>query len=259
MPPRIGINCDVEPGARRQGDGRLLKLNPDFVRGVRAAGGLPLLLPPLAAGSIVDGDGIDALLDGIDGLILSGGADYHPRAFGQDVHARTVLLDPERDASDHALVQAALRRGLPLLAVCGGMQLLNVTLGGSLHQHLGDFAPAGSGLLPAHGGNGDHGGTHEVRVERASRLAAALDVPVLMTNSRHHQAVDRLGRGLAVTARAADGVVEGIESAAGAFVVGVQWHPEEHDEEPHRRLFHVLVCAAADRTAGAAGRSAEGR
>ncbi len=250
MRPRIGVNCNVKPGLRRQNDGRLLALSPDFVAAISVAGGVPVLLPPFTRAGGVDGSAIDAALDAIDGLVLSGGDDIDPAAYGQPPHPRTVLLDPERDRSDLALAAAALRRGLPVLGVCGGMQLLNVVLGGTLHQHLADLrGGAYPRLHPIHDAQETDETSHAVEVEGRSRVGALLGAGRLDTNSRHHQAVDALGRGVAATARAEDGVIEAIESDDGEFVVGVQWHPEEHvGDARHGALFAGLVRAARNRT-----------
>lgn len=252
MRPRIAVNCNVKKGLRRRNDGRLLTLNPDFVLSIAAAGGAPVLLPPLAPGGAVDEAAIEALLDGVDGIVLSGGDDIDPVAYGQAVHPKTVLLDRERDRSDLALAATALRRDLPILGVCGGMQLLNVALGGTLHQHLADLrAETYPDLLPIHDAQETAEPTHVVRLEAGSRVGELMGNEPLATNSRHHQAIADLGRGLAVTARAEDLVIEAIESGDHTFVIGVQWHPEEHVGDPrHLSLFGGLVRAARDRTEG---------
>lgn len=228
----------------------MLTLNPDFAAAIGAAGGLPLLLPPFAPGGTVDGSAIEAALDAVDALVLSGGDDLDPSAYGQALHPKTVRLDVERDRSDLALVAAAVRRGLPILGVCGGMQLLNVAFGGSLHQHLADRrADVYPDLHPIHDAQETDLDAHDVEVEPHSRVFEFVRESRLSTNSRHHQAVDRPGRGLSVTARAQDGVIEAIECEDVAFVVGVQWHPEEHVGDPrHGALFGGLVRAARERT-----------
>ncbi len=257
MRPRIGINCDVHPGLRRRGDGRLFGLNPEYAKSVLAAGGLPLVIPPLAHGAAPDREAIDRLLDSVDGVLLTGGDDLHPRAYGQELHPKAELMDAERDASDIEIARAALDRGLPVLGICAGMQLLNVALGGDLHQHLADLRgtrfPA---LLPIHDAQETAEKQHGVSVERGSRLAAAVGAGGIVTNSRHHQAVDRIGERLAVTAVAEDGVVEAIELENAPFVVGVQWHPEELTADSgQRRLFETFIDAARRRTRDRSGRS----
>lgn len=168
------------------------------------AGGLAVYLP-----SRVD---VDAAIDRVDGLVLTGGTDVDPARYGAATCATTPPLEPERDALELALLDAALARDLPVLAICRGLQLVNVSRGGTLHAHLTDH-PAG--------------GSHDVLVEPGTVLHG-LHGPVTSVNSLHHQSVDRVGRGLVVTARAPDGVVEGLE-LPGARLLAVQWHPEHLD------------------------------
>jgi len=251
MRPRIGINCDVKARRRPRGDGRLLTLNPDFVRCVSEAGGLPVLLPPLSIERSLDRAGLGMLLDLLDGLVLTGGDDMHPRAYGQDLNPHTQLQDPDRDGSDQVLARESLRRGLPILAICGGMQLVNVALGGSLHQHLPDLKQSlHPELLPIHHAQESAPGErHDVELAPGSRLVELLGPELLRTNSRHPQGIDQLGRGLAVSARAADGVIEALEGGPGPFLICVQWHPEEHlGDLRQMRLFQGLIRAAEDRT-----------
>lgn len=250
MRMRIGITCDLKPGLRQAGDGRLVTLSPDFPNCILSAGGVPLLLPPLAPGRIVDGQAIESQLDLLDGLILSGGNDMHPRAFGQELNPRTVLQDPERDLSDHALVAAALRRDIPILGICAGMQLITVALGGTLHQHLADLQLSSHpDLHPIHLAQETAEQVHGVELERSTRLLDLMGPEPLETNSRHHQGVDEVPQGLLISARAEDGIIEGLEAAGERFLVAVQWHPEEHlGEARHLRLFEALVRAARNRT-----------
>lgn len=261
MLPRIAVNCNVKASLRRRGDGRLLTLNPDYAKSILAAGGVPLLLPPLVGpGGAADRSAIDAALEAVDGVVFTGGDDMHPRAYGQDPHPEIALMDSERDAADLALMQCALERGLPILGICAGMQLLNVACGGTLHQHLPD---AEGSRYPAlhvlHRSDDDGSGSHPVAIEPGSRLAAVAGAAELSANSLHHQAVDRIGSGLRISARASDGVVEGIESATERFAIGVQWHPEEHVlAARHLDLFRALIDAARSasaRTGAAPARS----
>ena len=185
----------------------------------------------------------------LDGLIVSGGGDVDPARYGARAHPETGAPNSERDGWELALLDAALAAGRPLLAICRGIQLLNVVRGGTLHQH-----------LPQVVGNDEHSGPdcgfgrHLVRVGTEGMvgrlLSAGDDQTWLDAPTHHHQAVDRIGAGLVATAWAADGTVEALEVADGlaAFAVGVQWHPEE-GEDP--RLFAALVAAAAGVAAGA--------
>lgn len=171
-------------------------------------------------------------LDRVCGLVLTGGTDVDPELFGQPPHPETDPPDRERDKYETCLLRDALARDLPVLAICRGMQLFNVVCGGTLIQHLAS--------VDKHRRNTEGVPIHDVALEGAlAKIAGAAKVPV---NSRHHQAVDRPGEGLIVTARdAEDGVIEGIEHTAARFAVGVQWHPENMSEDLHqKRLFEAF-------------------
>lgn len=255
--PRIGINCDVEAGRRELGDTKLFTLNPDYARAIARAGATPVLLPAVVTASGVDLAALDDQLDVVDGVLLVGGADMDPRVYGEESHPSIVPLDPERDAYDLALARAALERGIPILGVCGGMQLLAVARGGSLHQHLPDRrTDCYPELVEVHREPHRDSLSHSVAVHPKTTLASILGVSRLVTNSRHHQAVNQLGSGQRVAATTDDGVVEAIEAADGRFVIGVQWHPEERATDAASiRLFSAFVAAAGDRTVGRARRS----
>lgn len=201
-----------------------MALGMTYLRTLDAAGAMPVVLPPL-------GDA-EALLDRLDGIVLSGGPDLDPAAYGaRERHPELGPTEPSLDAFELALARAALERGMPILAVCRGAQALNVACGGTLHQHVPGHrqtAPAGEP-------------THEVALRPDSRLARIARTRTLPVNSFHHQAVDRVGAGLRVVGRAADGTVEAIEGAG--FVLGVQWHAETLPE--HLPLFAALVAAAS--------------
>ena len=199
-----------------------------------AAGGVPVLLPPVP--------GIAAAVGRLDALVLTGGGDIDPAAYGAAPHPRTGGVSAGRDQAELELLAAALAAGLPVLGICRGLQLLNVARGGTLHQHVADLGTAGdSGHTPAPGTFG----SHPVRVAPGSLLAGILaaDGPLAVATA-HHQAIDRLGDGLTATAWAQDGLVEAVELAGGEhhpFVLAVQWHPEA-GRDP--RLFQALVAAA---------------
>ncbi|OGL13658.1 MAG: hypothetical protein A3F92_05030 [Candidatus Rokubacteria bacterium RIFCSPLOWO2_12_FULL_71_22] len=218
-------------------------LNSAYVRAVELAGGAPVLLPPP-----LGADARDALWARLDGLVLTGGGDVDPRHFGEPRHPAVAEVSEARDALEFELTRRALAQGFPLLAICRGIQVLNVALGGSLHQDI----PSEPGSPLAHSQTERrHQPTHHVKVREGSRLAAILGTHEVDVNSFHHQALARLGRGLAAVAWAPDGIVEGVEETAGGdrFVVGVQWHPEdlvEHDPAA-RRLFAAFVTAAGAR------------
>jgi gamma-glutamyl-gamma-aminobutyrate hydrolase PuuD len=196
---------------------------------VIAAGGVPVLLPPVPES--------EAAVDRLDAVVLAGGPDIDPDRYGAAPHPRTGEPRPERDSTELAVLHRALERGIPVLGVCRGAQLLNVGLGGTLVQHVPD-AVGHSGHNPSPGVFG----TVEVTLEPGSLVAAALG-PAVSVRCHHHQALDELADGLAVTGRAADGLVEAVELAGAPFVVGVQWHPEEDATDV--RLMAALVTAAA--------------
>ena len=259
--PVIGITTYLEPARWGVWDRPAALLPRSYVDGVARAGGAPVLLPP-ACPHIrthelgVSAPAANAVVRAIDGLVLSGGADVDPARYGEPADPRTVC-DPDRDGWELAVLDAALRRGLPVLAICRGMQLLNVACGGSLHQHLPDVVGTAE-HQPSPGTFGSTAmrvepssrlartfGSTAVRVEPASRLAAITGGRAV--SCHHHQAVRRLGDGLVAAAWAHDGTVEAIEHSGHDFVLGVQWHPEE--DAADARLFQSLVRAASRRGA----------
>lgn len=203
----------------------------DYSRGVLEAGGLPVHLP-------VDADPAD-LADHLDGVVLTGGADLDPALYGAEPETDLFPPEPHRDRYELALVDRALERELPVLGICRGLQLLNVRAGGSLHQHVPEHSRFD--LVPATE-------VHEVTVVPGSRLAELYGVPSLTVNSLHHQTVDRVADGWVVTARSADGTVEGLE-LPGRDVVAVQWHPEMMRGRSTDPIFRWIVERAAARAA----------
>ena len=229
--PLIGVTAyEVPASFSHWRDMPSMMVPAGYSHAVVEAGGLPVMIPPFA--------GTPQLLDRLDGLIFSGGSDLAAELYGQAQHPDTLGVIPHRDRSELELLGEALERDLPVLGICRGMQLLNVIRGGSLHQHLpelvdGSLHKAAPGTFA----------THDVAIEPGSRLSQLLGARV-QVHSCHHQAPDRIGRGLAVTARAPDGVVEGIELDGARFTVGVLWHPEEH-AELGGPLFRALVEASS--------------
>jgi putative glutamine amidotransferase len=223
--PLIGITTYVELAS--WGHWRLeAALVPyDYVRAVERAGGRVMLVPP-------DDDGIEEVLDAVDGLIFSGGNDLDPRSYGAEADPATTGTNPERDRGELALLTAALERDLPVLAICRGVEVLNVVRGGDLVQHLPDtVGHEGHRAVPGEFSD------HAVRVDPSSRIESVRGV----VRSHHHQGLGRLGSGLREVAWAEDGVVEAVEDPAKPFVVGVLWHPEAGEDQ---RLFEQLVEAA---------------
>ena len=214
--PLIGINADFFPATKVSG--AQIRLNVGYFDSVVAAGGLPVILPPLGK----DAE-INAYLDQLDGVILSGGLDMDPRRQGQPTHPAVQPMAERREENDRVLMRRAVERQTPILAVGVGTQLLNVACGGSLYLHLPEDLPR---AMP----HRDHTGEphrHAVVLEAGSRLDEIYGGGEHLVNSSHHQAVRKPGEGLLVSARAPDGVVEAVEADdPNWFCVGVQWHPE---------------------------------
>jgi putative glutamine amidotransferase len=231
--PAIGITI----GYARQED-ELFALRDDYVRAVEDGGGLPLVFAP---GREEDAP---ALLDHVSGLVLSGGADVDPRLYGEQPHPRLGRVIAERDAFELALCREALDRGLPILAICRGQQVLNVATGGTLVQ---DIPSEVSGAHDHDPETERWATTHQVTIVAGTRLRAILGADTVAVNSFHHQAVRDPGRGVVISARSEDGVVEGIEIPEQPFVVGVQWHPEAFWDHGRRfqPLFEALAGASA--------------
>ncbi|MDL4776437.1 MULTISPECIES: gamma-glutamyl-gamma-aminobutyrate hydrolase family protein [Thermomonosporaceae] len=232
-PPLIGITTYLEPARWGAWVREAALLPAPYIRSVERAGGVPVMLPP--TGGL---RGLSALVNGLDGILFAGGGDVDPELYGAERHPETGPPQPQRDRFELALVRAVVEAGLPFLAVCRGMQVLNVARGGSLVQHLPEtvgheaHAPA-VGMI----------GSHPVRIVPTSAigkiLGAEAEVPTY-----HHQAVTRLGKGLTPVAWADDQVVEAVELEGHRFGLGVQWHPEEGED---KRLFEALVAEAAGR------------
>ncbi len=234
--PVIGLTLDSEaPGGYSKYPWYALREN--YCAAVLQAGGLPVLLPhePEAA---------EVYLDGLDGLVVTGGAfDVDPVHFGAEERHATVTTKDRRTAFEIALTRAALARDLPILGICGGQQLLNVVLGGTLIQHIPDEVP---GALAHEQPNPRDEPGHGVAVMPGTMLHRICGTEALQVNSAHHQAAKDLGPGVTVNALAPDGVIEGIEFAARRFCLGVQWHPEYALSAGDEAIFGAFVEAAAD-------------
>ena len=229
--PVIGLSSYLEPAKFGVWETEAVLLHRVYVDCVVAAGGIPVLLPPVS-------DGHARLVSTVDALVLTGGADVEPARYGHEPHPATYVR-PERDAFEFGLFEAARKAGKPVLGVCRGLQVMSVALGGTLAQH-----------LPESAGTTEHQpapavfGASTISLKDGSRVAAILG-PETKGHCYHHQAIDRLGTGLEAVGWAADGTIEAAE-IPGEFTLGVQWHPEQDSADV--RLFQALVEASKERS-----------
>ncbi|SRR6266545_2539125 len=233
--PLIGITSYAEPEARWGAWTLPAALIPlSYVESVERAGGRALIVPPSM-------DAVEETLDALDGILFSGGADLDPGGYGAETHPATNDVRPERDRAELALLEGALARDMPVLAVCRGSQLLNVARGGDLVQHLPEVVgdekhKVTPGVFSEHG----------VEIDPESRLGSLIG-PSARVQSHHHQGYGRIGTGLEPVAHAEDGTVEAVEDPGNRFALGVLWHPEEGED---KRLFEQLVAEARRYRAG---------
>ena len=242
MPPVIGITGFADGGDNTSQAPRFI-LAENYVHAVLLGGGAPMILPPHLVGPA-----LRSIYEHLDGLILSGGGDVHPSSFGEEDGGSLRSVDEQRDRTELALARWAMANDLPLLAICRGVQVLNVAAGGTLIQdipaqvanalgHSNPDAPPKSEIA------------HTVDVVAGSLLASIVGAGEFGVNSSHHQAVKDVGKGFVVTARAPDGVIEGLEAPDLSFCIGVQWHPEGLVDShlAMRSLFEALVGSARGR------------
>jgi putative glutamine amidotransferase len=242
--PLIGITAslkgDADSIAQRTTLDSSWKVNPDYIASVAQAGGLPVVLPPIV-------EAVEEMVQSIDGLLLSGGSDLDPSYYGEEALPEVDGTLPERDIFEMTLLGHALERGMPVFGICRGLQVLNVALGGTLHQdlpsQLSDGPIAHRQQIPK------WRWTHEVDVDEDSNLARIIEATKLRVNSLHHQAIKDLADPLIPVAHATDGVIEAMESRdlSRHWLVGVQWHPEgmcDAEGLKHHTLFDAHVVAA---------------
>ncbi len=228
-PRRVGIIAHPELFSDSDGDKMLhFVAAAPYVKAVHKAGGLPLILP------IVDADNVDSLFDAIDAIVITGGCDVDPARYGAAPDPQLGAINPARDLSDLAVARAVVERNFPTLAVCRGIQVVNVALGGTLTQHVEHHM-----RIDAY-----NQGVHRVDIQPSSQLATIVGTTDLWVNTLHHQVIQRLGTGVRATAWNPDGHVEAIEIDDAPNVNAVQWHPEllRHERE-HLALFQQLVGA----------------
>lgn len=236
MNPAIGICAAVERARWSHWDDQVALTPWPYVEAVQRAGGLPLILPPDDEAA----EKPDPLLDRVDGLILAGGADVDPASYGAAPHERTGATHPDRDRFELGLAHRAIERGIPVLGICRGGQMLNVASGGTLHQHLPEIVGDDRHL--------EEPGTfseHEVELEAGSLAARAAGATRVAVRSHHHQGVDELGEGLVASGHSLpDGIVEAVESSDRDFALGVLWHPEV---DQRSKIIAALIAAARTR------------
>ncbi|HEY3133156.1 MAG TPA: gamma-glutamyl-gamma-aminobutyrate hydrolase family protein [Gemmatimonadaceae bacterium] len=229
----VAVTASIRP----DGDTSRVRLTAAYVTALERAGLIPLIVPPLSSAQAAE-----RVLDSVAGLVLTGGEDVDPARYGEKRHEKVRSVNASRDATEAALIEEARARGMPVLAICRGIQILNVALGGTLVQDIASQCETGI----AHDDEGARNSrTHEIDIEPGSLIAKAVGAEHVSVNSFHHQSVKRVADGMRVTARSPDGIIEGIESTdEDWWVMGVQWHPEEMTDsaEPwDRGLFKAFA------------------
>src|SRR5665213_905302 len=234
--PVIGLTLDSEPPGGYSKTHPWYALRENYCSAIVAAGGLPIMLPH-------EPDAAEQYLALVHGIVVTGGAfDVDPALFGATSRHASVITKDRRTGFELALTKGALARDMAVLGICGGQQLLNVALGGTLIQHIPDEVPD---ALAHEQPNPRTEPGHEVTIAEGTLLRRITGVDRLAVNSAHHQAVKEVGPGLVVDATAPDGVIEGIEDPRRRFCLGVQWHPEYGLSDGDRRIFAAFVAACA--------------
>jgi putative glutamine amidotransferase len=224
--PLIGITTDIK-------DGNFV-IEDAYARAVAKAGGIPILIPSIPGNPEM----IMETASRIDGLLLPGSRDMDPKFYHEEPHPKLRPMSIERTETEFAMLRETGKREIPVLGICGGMQLLNVFYGGSLYQDICSCLP----LSLSH----EKGAVHDVAIENESLLHDVIGANEIPVKSYHHQSVKDLGKGLSISARASDGIIEGIESEAERRILGIQWHPEREDSESSDRIFKwfIEICAS---------------
>jgi putative glutamine amidotransferase len=220
--PVIGITTDLEKGHN--------SIEAEYAHAVARTGGLPVLIPTVAS----PGDLHTETLRLLDGLILPGSRDMDPKYYGEEPHEELRPMSLDRTETELYILELVVDRAVPVLGICGGMQLLNVFYGGTLYQDIAAFLPDAIGH--------EKGAEHGITIDDGSKLAGIIGESGFNVKSYHHQAVKKVGRDLRVSAAAPDGIVEGIESGDDSFVLGIQWHPERDVTDPiSKKIFESFI------------------
>jgi putative glutamine amidotransferase len=209
--PLIGITTDLKDGS--------FIIEDAYARAVAKAGGIPLLIPSIPERPEL----LKEAVSRIDGLLLPGSRDMDPKFYNEEPHPKLRPMSIERTETELLVLGESCERKIPVLGICGGMQLLNVFFGGSLYQDIASILPDAL--------QHEKGAVHEILVEEGTILDNVLGLKSFPVKSYHHQAVNKIGMGLKASAIAPDGIVEGIESAESPYIVGIQWHPEREESE----------------------------
>ncbi len=238
MRPVIGITSDHNGGDRPEFGGKeeTIFIRARYLNAIEKMGGVPFVLGPIRPPKKI----IAGLLDRIDGLLLTGsGPDIDPKLYGEPQKFKFKLISEKRSAFEWALAEAAMRREMPILGICGGMQLLNVMGGGTLYQDI-----QREKKNPLHHDSGPQP-CHPVEIRRQTLLAKIIQHKIITVNSSHHQGIKKLAIDYGVNAESPDGLIEGIEHPGTPFIVGIQWHPEYlHEDDSSREIFKAFLKAA---------------